>query len=82
MTRNKNHNDIQEAIHCISGYSAYEDFTSAKDDYFYDLIEKKDKINQACAYGLTENEAIKVIEFLEKTFDCLGSRDYCFLNIE
>lgn len=43
MTRNTNHNDVQEVIHSITGYSAYEDCGSAKDEGYYEckgLVEK------------------------------------------
>lgn len=69
MTRGQ---QLQSLITGISGYSAYDDFTSARDDYYYRCYSREDKIEHLIAYAEewdtitpTVEEACRVYDFLE-----------------
>ena len=84
--RNEHHNDVQELIHSISGYSAYEEITSAQDDGYYECNKNEDKLNyikQFCDSRddigcMSKDDIESVFNFLEEEFDNASKRDAAF----
>jgi hypothetical protein len=84
-------NNKQKLYCCISGYEPQEPYTSARDDYYYEMIEKKfsykDRINHLQAYALeyvgdmTAIECGEVDEALRNQTDNQNDDYYNYSNL-
>ena len=84
-------NKFQKLYCAISGFERYECWSSASDDFYYDLINKhaslKDILNYLQSYALeyveemTTIECSKVHELLIKKFEGIDDRNLDFDNL-
>lgn len=86
-------NNLQKLFSCISGFEINKPYTSAKDDYYYELLETrsshKSRIDHlhsyACEYvgSMTPHECVIVDEALRQDLEIDNSndRDHLFLNL-
>lgn len=86
-------NNLQKIASSISGYEHYEDFTSARNDFYYDECDSLDKkISQVLAIGenfgdddciiLTKDEARKIVEFLDIDFSGSNEMYHAYENLK
>lgn len=82
---------LQSLITSISGYNAYDGFTSVKCDYYYDnCFSRQDKIEHLIAYAEewdnitpTVEEASRVYDFLEAESEMdQTDRHYAFVAFD
>lgn len=68
--RTRKMNSLQNIASEISGYEHYEDFSSARNDYYYECetFEEKNRFLNDHDY-FSEEEVKKLIDFLDGDFD-------------
>ena len=78
-------NKWQLVASAISGYEHFADYSSAKDDYFYELDTREAQIAHIAQYAqevynmqLTYFDCAKIYDFVTGTFDGTNARWHAF----
>lgn len=74
--RESRYNKLQQVASAISGYDHFDDFSSARNDYYYELDNDDARLNQILIYScevygnsLSRHEAKVVVDFLRMELD-------------